>query len=219
MYIPLNKIITNLYTNGNEFALLTTGEEYIGNYWKDYQGKSYAGKTPNAYPQPILLIPFITSKTTPPQTTFTQNAAFPNEVWDSYEGPYSKTPSLQTYNTVKNIDIEPILTLPTQYYPYPTKDDYNLGVFTRYFTVRINQPIYLEVDKDSFDSLIAQKSTWYWQPYLAFSIPWTLTGEEKEVEQTNLGIILLQEKINQKLGLREFLKFNYLKFYQPNLES
>ena len=109
--------------------------------------------------------------------------------------------------------------LPSQTYPKPTEDDYKLGAFTRYFTVKHNQSTYLEIDKYTFDSLNSQKTDWNWQPYLPFSIPWTLIGEEKVVNQTNKEIVFLQEKRNKKLGLREFLRFNYLKFYQTSLES
>jgi hypothetical protein len=46
-YIPKNKIQTNLYTNGGEYALLSSGQIYIGYYHKLYNGKYFTGKTPN----------------------------------------------------------------------------------------------------------------------------------------------------------------------------
>ena len=74
MYIPKNKIITNLHTNiGNPnseiadsntepFFIKETGTLYRGYYWKDYQGKYYTGKTNGALrPQDwcYILIQFI----------------------------------------------------------------------------------------------------------------------------------------------------------------
>ena len=50
--------------------------------------------------------------------------------------------------------------------------------------------------------------------YTPFKFPWTLVGEEKEVEQTNYKIVLLAEKRLGRLGLKEFLKGKYLKFYK-----
>lgn len=47
MYIPKNKIQTNLYTSGGEYALVPSGQEYIGYYYKLYDGKFFTGKTPN----------------------------------------------------------------------------------------------------------------------------------------------------------------------------
>jgi hypothetical protein len=46
-YIPKNKIQINLYTSGGEYALLSSGQIYIGYYHKLYNGKYFTGKTPN----------------------------------------------------------------------------------------------------------------------------------------------------------------------------
>ena len=64
MYIPKNKIITNLYTNGLQinnpegekyFYIINTDIIYEGYYWKDYKGKFYTGKTPNDKPTQQLI--------------------------------------------------------------------------------------------------------------------------------------------------------------------
>jgi hypothetical protein len=47
MYIPKNKIQTNLYTSGGEYTLLSSGQNYIGYYYKLYNGKYFTGRTPN----------------------------------------------------------------------------------------------------------------------------------------------------------------------------
>jgi hypothetical protein len=46
-YIPKNKIQTNLYTSGGEYTLISSDQEYIGYYYKLYDGKFFTGKTPN----------------------------------------------------------------------------------------------------------------------------------------------------------------------------
>lgn len=46
-YYPKNKIQINLYTNGNEFVTLLSNTNYIGYYYKLYNGKYFTGKTPN----------------------------------------------------------------------------------------------------------------------------------------------------------------------------
>jgi hypothetical protein len=46
-YIPKNKIQTNLYTKGGEYILVSSGQDYIGYYYKLYDGKFFTGKTPN----------------------------------------------------------------------------------------------------------------------------------------------------------------------------
>jgi hypothetical protein len=47
MYIPKNKIQTNLYTFGGEYTYVSSNLEYIGYYYKLYDGKFFTGKTPN----------------------------------------------------------------------------------------------------------------------------------------------------------------------------
>lgn len=221
-YIPLNKIITNQYTGGNKFVVKSNNTNYIGFYYILYNGKTFSGKTPNNPPNVEIIKP-----------TSNQNSAWLNtskgiefiQYADNYDGliagtdQYQNTDVVTSYNLLNGTDISITFLSPHQTFPQPTEDDYNLGAFIRYFTVKHNQSTYLEIDKDTFNSLNEQKTDWNWQPYLPFSIPWTLTGEEKVVEQTNKSLVYLQEKRIKKLGLREFLRFNYLKFYQTNLDT
>ena len=201
MYIPLNKIITNLHTNGGEYSNKITEFEYIGFYWKDYKGKFYEGKNPNAHPKPIELIPFIT----PPPISDE-----PQQVYIDTSPPINRTYTLLRTGNTNTV----WKNLPSQYFPQPTEDDYKLGVFTRYFCVKINEKAYLELNKDTYTSLIKQNSKWDWQYYLPFTLSWTLTGEESVVKQTNFNMVTLREQRNRRVGLKEFLKFNYLKFYK-----
>ena len=46
MYYPKSQIVTNLYTNGQEYIIKSNNEKYIGNYWKTSDGKFFTGKTP-----------------------------------------------------------------------------------------------------------------------------------------------------------------------------
>ena len=47
MYIPKNRMTTNLYTRGEEYKNVATGIPYIGYYWKMYNGTTFTGKNPN----------------------------------------------------------------------------------------------------------------------------------------------------------------------------
>ena len=199
MYIPLNRIKTNLYTNGYEYQIESTGVLYVGFYWKKYTGEIFTGKNPNETPsQKLIPFPQPSNFLLPPSRT-TQ---------------LSTRGNLFSYLNVKNIDPTTLTkNLPTSYYPKPTQEDYNLGVFTRYFCVKINEDIYLEINKKTYDALINQKGDWLWELYTPFQISWTISGEEKEIEKTNYNITLLQEKRLKRRGLQEFLRNNYLKFY------
>ena len=62
VYIPKNKVKSNLYTSGGEFVYVSTNEEYIGDYHELYNGKFFTGATPNSInPKELQLI-----QTSPP---------------------------------------------------------------------------------------------------------------------------------------------------------
>ena len=44
MYIPKNRIITNLYTRGEEYKNAKTGIPYTGYYWEMYNGTLFTVK-------------------------------------------------------------------------------------------------------------------------------------------------------------------------------
>ena len=210
MYIPKNKIKTNLYTKGNEFGYLKGGGVYIGYYHKLYTGKFYTGKTPNDKPvEEIYKFPkdenkfAVTSINGTQPYVFYTNAAVPSS---------TLTPT-QIYSLVKDVNTSKIFKIPRSYYPKPTEDDYNLGVFTRYFCVKANEDIYLEISKDTYDALDNQNGDWIWQLFTPFQLLWTISGEEKEIEKTNYNITIIREKRLKRRGLTQFLKNDYLKFY------
>ena len=56
MYYPKSQITPNLYTNGNELQVKSTGENYIGYYYKTSSGIYYSGKTPEEKPSVKLIL-------------------------------------------------------------------------------------------------------------------------------------------------------------------
>lgn len=216
MYIPKNKIITDLYTNGEEYQDASS-LEYIGPYYKLYNGKIFSGKNPNDKPT-FELFPFdppIPQSETP--TTLRPGFTGDGPPYPSGFGEDQiKIEDNQVYIFLKEGKVtNKSLNLPYSFYPQPTEDDYSLGVFTRYFCVKVNENIYLEINKDTYDSLLQEKKDWAYELYTPFWLQWTLTGEEKEVELANSNVIAIKERRLKRRGLREFLKGNYLKFYKP----
>ena len=55
-YYPKSQIITNQYTNGGEFLLSSTRENYIGDYYTTSEGESYTGKNPKALNSELLIL-------------------------------------------------------------------------------------------------------------------------------------------------------------------
>ena len=225
MYIPKNKIKTNQYTRGQEYVYLSNKEDYVGYYHKLYNGKFFTGKTPNDKPVYELII-----------------APTNDEQWDSTpitgEGTYTSYASnfdgggeygetlspnamrdLDIYNSLQKVNMTKILKNPTPFYPSPAKSDYDLGVFTRYFCVKVNENIYYEINKQDYDSLSDEDRTFDFKLYTPFQILWTISGDEKEVERTNYNMVLIKEKRIKRRGLKEFLRGNYTKFYKSNLDN
>ena len=55
MYFPQSQIKTDLYTNGGEFVLLSTNQNYQGPYWSTSSGKYYTKKNPQDIPYEELI--------------------------------------------------------------------------------------------------------------------------------------------------------------------
>jgi len=203
-YIPSNRIKTDLYTNGTEYQIQSTGVTYVGSYWKKYTGEIFTGKNPNETPSQKLV----------PINKSSDNALTNKTSYSFMEIDDVPKPLVVEYLNIKNIDFTTqTKNLPISYYPKPTEDDYNLGTFIRYFCVKANEDIYIEISKDTYDALNSQKGDWLWELFTPFQLIWTISGEEKEVEKTNYNITIIQEKRLKRRGLTQFLRNNYLKFY------
>ena len=127
MYYPKSQIKPNLYTNGAEYVLVTTKENYTGYYYETSSGKKYTGKTPQDGSN-ILLISNPQQRSdreityNEPNSTSYIGYVFPNVEENSLASQYANLNS----NTSPRI-------LPTPSVTQPTQKDYSLGVFQRYF--------------------------------------------------------------------------------------
>jgi hypothetical protein len=55
MYFPQSQIKTNLYTNGDEFVVKSTDQNYVGSYWKTSSGQFFSKKNPQDIPYEELI--------------------------------------------------------------------------------------------------------------------------------------------------------------------
>ena len=192
-YYPKNRIETNLYTRGREFSVTITGEEYIGYYYKLYNGTFFTGKTPNDTPTQEL-IPLVSQ-------------------------PIEESPIIVTLNQSEDKNLEKYVSLlkntpedkklPIPYYPKPTKENYELGEIQRYFAKKINEAIFIEIGQKDFNNLIEENNAYLWQYYVTFSIPWEISGRKNEVENINkkeYEIKLGEQKMieREKILLKEY---------------
>ena len=217
-YIPKNRIKENLYTSGDEFILSTTREFYKGFYHSLYTGDFFTGKTQNDKPiQRIIKYEVSTSSPLPPNLE-SENviALFLNDPDPIVNKNQWNQRDIVNYLAIRgqNIQDDQPRMMPQFYYPSPTEDDYQLGVFTRYFAVKINESQYLEIDEKTYKKMSKQSSTMVWELYQIFKMQWTIDGIESEVFDINRNQVLILERRINRRGLQEFLSNNYLKFYQ-----
>lgn len=224
MYVPKNRIRTNLYTRGGEYQAKANQQPYAGYYHVLYNGKIYSGKNPND----AAIFELEKVDTSPLETTpyelSPQNkiALFINDGDPAVAPGEADSPSLWNQgdivsylkSTQQPLNDDNPRDTPQPYYPQPTPEDYAYGSFIRYFLIKINEVKFVEIDKATYDNFDAKKKSVVFELYTPFKLPWTITGVEKEVEQTNYNIVLLAEQRLNRLGLREYLRGNYLKFYK-----
>lgn len=205
-YYPKSKIQTNLFSNG-ELLKSSDFTNYIGPYYKVSNGQKYAGKDPQSFRYPELLIDLKElADLQQPQTSdlFTQRPSIVNPA----------TSLIESSNYVENLKESYVSRkVPVPYYPEPTEQDYQIGYFTRYFVKQVNAIKFTEISKKTFDSISTHSEEYLWQLYNPTSIPWQISGDIEKVLNTNRKIIRLEEK-NGFYGFSLFLKKDYLKFYQ-----
>ena len=105
MYIPKNKIKTNLYTRGEEYQNIVTGVPYTGYYWTMYTGKIFTGKNPDSKPQEELIQISATTDNiwdlTSQEQTFQQYTY--NYDAEVVPGQYQNMEDIDVYNNIRYI--------------------------------------------------------------------------------------------------------------------
>ena len=197
MYYPKSQIKPNLFTNGKEYSLSSTKEEYIGYYYKISNGNKYTGKNPEDGPNILLNILFpsieISVNNTSPQPLIIVN----NVIEDQY-------------NPTSNIIVRSIpLFNPT----LPTDQDKQNGQFNRYFCKKTNELKYLEIDKETYTQLQAKDLQIAWDLYEPASLLWVIKGTQENVFNTNKLSVFKIEQNQRWNGFSQYFKENYLKYY------
>jgi hypothetical protein len=218
MYIPKNRIKTNLYTSGNEFIVKSSEKNYTGYYHSLYNGQFFSGKNPND----SNIIEIINSEVkgvldSPPNLIETNVIAlFPEDPDPLVNREQWNQGDISAYLTLKGKSTkdEQPREMPQFHYASPTEDDYQLGQFTRYFLVKVNELRYMEVSEKTYDSIISLSSNIVWELYIPFKTQWTIDGIEDEVFDINRNQVLIQEQSLNRKGLQEFLNNDYLKYYR-----
>jgi len=194
MYYPKSQIKNNLFTKGNQLREISSQKEYIGYYWKTSKGEYFSGRNPSdGVPISLELIP---EKKESSFSTITLNQG--NEI----------------YNRAKQINTSQTLIIPAYQKPSPTNQDYEIGNFKRYFVKKVNENIYTEISKDTFDKLKNNDPSYASFLYKIFNLTWTIKGDKDFVSQTNEKVVSTIERNLRIVGLKSYLNNNYLEFYK-----
>ena len=196
LYYPKSQIKSNLFTNGNEYILSTTKEEYKGFYYETSNGNKFTGKNPNDGNN-ILLIPQ------------------PTPIQQLIQIPYPEDSPIVIQTTeiipLQSIEYTPTI-LPTvrsipQFNPTtPTTQDYQNEQFNRYFCKKNNELIYIEIDNPTYQLLQNKSSTIAWDLYTPTTISWKI-GDQAYLQ--NQSAVLAIEQNLKWYGFSQYFKNNF----------
>ena len=220
MYIPKSKIQTNLYTNGGEYILFSTGKNYTGYYYITSTNAAFTGKNPDVKDSETLIS--VEAFDQSPQDYVNKKYAINTLGVDAIIQNSKDTNIVTDYLKIKEnretgFNVNKPRQIPSYNPVLPTQKDYNLGVFVRYFCKKRSENFYIEIDKDTFNNLVERDSTITFDLYRPFKLPWTLTSpnnDKNEVEQTNAKTVKVISVREKAPGLDVYLKFDYIKYYQ-----
>ena len=187
-YYPKSQLVTDLYTNGDEYLLSTTQEPYTGDYYETFDGNQYTGKSPNMKFN-VLLVPINLTSTLPLETPSSPLYPVDTET-NSY---YPKFPTETSY-------------LPQFNSPIPTPDDYKNGSFTRYFCKKTNGSKYLEINQETYNKLLSKDSTILWALYEPFSLPWKISSNASSNSLNNQSSITRLVSTIDLTGFESYIK-------------
>jgi hypothetical protein len=192
MYYPKSQIKPNLFTNGGEYILSTTKEEYKGYYYRTSTGQSYTGKNPT-HPQSILLELNFNFQTEENQST-------------------ASSIEIITPNPLIQI-LSPPRTIPQFNPTTPNTQEQQNGQFTRYFCKRNNELKYIEINLDTYTQLSIKDPQIAWDLYTPASVIWQIQGDKNTVYASNQSSVYLIEKTQTWYGFSQYFKGDFLKYY------
>jgi hypothetical protein len=197
MYYPKSQIVTDLYTNGDKYALQSTpNTPYTGYYYVVSTGGMFSGKNPNdGIPQRLVLLS--TKEYSSGANSSPDDFSYLSSDYDTVRQQNGKPQS-------PNSLLEPNYIQPIPQYPS----------FTRYFVKKVNELQFIETSSDIYNRILSKDNRYNWPVYIPFTILWTTSGESANtVAQINKNIVSLEEQRKKLYGLSNYFK-NYSEFYR-----
>ena len=203
-YYPKSQIKENQYTNGGEFVIVSSQENYLGYYWSTSKGEFFTGKTPNDKPTQKIQV---ASKIPALEKTKSKTPTiepFP----DSYfivDDAYYQSKGLSKYRDAPRM---PIQTLGK-----PTDKDIQNGFFNRYFVKKGNEFKFVEISKEEYNKFKDKDTSVQWQLYTPTKIKWDIQGDREQVYNGNKTVVSLAEQRQSVPGFTLFFRGKFDKFW------
>ena len=201
MYYPLSQIKSNLYTNGGEYVIFSSKENYVGYYWKTSDGRYFTGRTPQDTPTNELSKALEYNPL--PESQVQQNILNSINQEDTRNVPYLNNKNINTLQTT---------LLPTYAPTYPSFQDYQVGEFRRFFCKKTNEIQYIEIDPKQYSLLTNKDPQILWQLYYPFNIPWNISGNTETTARVNKNVVELAMKQLKLPRFNDYLKNDYIKY-------
>lgn len=194
MYYPKSKIISNLYTNGQELVYTSTERFYTGSYHILSDGRIYTGK--NQQDGELKSLKFAEEVQQLDAEAVASSTGNQNLNSNTF---YDEIRRRQQINPPKLELLEPKYTQPTVKYP----------ILTRYFLRRTNNAIFTEVSLKDYNAIKNRDKKYNWGIYVTFELPWSTSGAY--IKETNERMVLLTEQRYKVYGFTQYIT-NYTEF-------
>ena len=203
MYYPKSQIQTNLYSSG-ELIVLSTKEVYTGYYWATSGGKYYSGRTPSSIKGGLELGKAVNEGFFAP---LNEPGVQPSTSYIAASGDTLK------YTKLIGDDFTRNSRMPIYSPPNPIDKDYQAGAFTRFFSKKVNESLFIEINSDEYIKLLNKDKNLLYKLYKPFKLNWVIAGDLNTVINENRIEVEYLENTEGLVGLGNYLRFNYSQLY------
>ena len=153
------------HTDGGELEFVDTRSPYTGYYIETNNGELYAGIDNIELGFPLQPIGEIMAKNANPTINIKKFNLFKDDIKDFLQ---------------KTIPVPTVKR-------YPSQEDYERGYYMRYFSKRINNSLYYEIDKNVYNSINRKESIYDHNLYEIGLLRWHITGEVHRLNTEELS--------------------------------
>lgn len=197
IYYPDTQIEKNIYTNGNEWMMMDTWENYVGFYHKYITGEVFTEKEWDPTQSKKLVRYKSRSKSYFKYADLTSFEKIGNE---KIEIKSDKNTIFTRYRAPRSVKRQ------------TTDNDLMNGVMQRYFVYKRNEPdrIFFEIDKKQAETYNKSKYGINDKLYGLIQFAWKLTGPENDVYNNGILVDAGVVDTNKRIVLRHSKKFRRL---------